>query len=117
MENVEELKEKLIKKLEEEMKKFKEEIREKGVDYAIDKAYELTSKQEIIDCLEFDFNLDKIQIKALISRDCLLDELYSDWLDTDGNLREEIGFSVDKSLDYITDSYIKGIKKDKKYDR
>lgn len=114
MEEQVEIKQKLIKKLEQEIKEFKTEIREKGVDFAIDKAYELTSKQEMIDCLQFDFNLSKTQIKALNSRECLLDELYADWLKFDGNMREHIGYSLDKSLNYITASYKKN---QKNYDR
>ena len=41
------MKEELIKKLKAEMEKFKEKIRESGVDYAIDRAYEITVKEEL----------------------------------------------------------------------
>lgn len=103
------MEDKLYKKLEDELKEFKAEMKEKGVDYAIDRAYELTTKQEIIDSIQFDHDLSKTQIKALLSRDNVLDELYSDWLSFDGNMREHINYSVDKSLNLITDEY----KKDK----
>ena len=42
----------LYKKLENEMNDYKAEIREKGVEYAIDHAYELTARQEIIDSID-----------------------------------------------------------------
>lgn len=100
---------KLIQKLEKELKDFKEEIKEIGVDYAIDKAYELTVKQEVIDCIMFDNSLSKEQRKALLSSDHLLDQFYDEWLSTDGNLREHLNFAVDKTINYITDDY----KKDK----
>lgn len=103
------MEDKLYKKLEDELKDFKTEIKEKGVDYAIERAYELTTKQEIIDSIQFDRSLSKTEIKALLSRDNVLDELYSDWLSFDGNMREHINYSVDKSLNLITDEY----KKDK----
>ncbi len=103
------MEDKLYKKLEDELKEFKAEMKEKGVDYAIDRAYELTTKQEIIDSIQFDHNLSKTEIKALLSRENVLDELYSDWLSFDGNMREHINYSVDKSLNLITDEY----KKDK----
>lgn len=103
------MEDKLYKKFEDELKDFKTEIKEKGVDYAIERAYELTTKQEIIDSIQFDRSLSKIEIKALLSRDNVLDELYSDWLSFDGNMREHINYSVDKSLNLITDEY----KKDK----
>ena len=48
---------KLLQKLEEELKEFKSYIKEQGVDFAIDKAYELTVKQEIIDVLIYDSDL------------------------------------------------------------
>ena len=103
------MEEKLFKKLEQEMNNYKNHIKERGVEFAIDRAYELTSKQEIIDSLRYDNSLSKKQIKALLSRDNVLDELYSDWLSFDGNMREHINYSVDKSLNLITDEY----KKDK----
>ena len=103
------MEDKLYKKLEDELKEFKAEMKEKGVDYAIDRAYELTTKQEIIDSIQFDHILSKTEIKALLSRENVLDELYDDWLSFDGNMREHINYSVDKSLNLITDEY----KKDK----
>ena len=103
------MEEKLYQKLENELKDFKTKMKENGVDYAIDRAYELTTKQEIIDSIEFDHDLSKTQIKALLSRENILDELYDDWLSFDGNMRENINYSVDASLNLITDEY----KKDK----
>lgn len=101
------MKDKLYKKLENELKDFKLKMKENGVDYAIDRAYELTTKQEIIDSIQFDHDLSKTQIKALLSRDNVLDELYDDWLSFDGNMREHINYSVDKSLNIIVDNYRK----------
>ena len=59
------MKEELIKKLKAEMEKFKEKIRESGVDYAIDRAYEITVKQEIIDIFEYDKDLSNEEYKVL----------------------------------------------------
>ena len=103
------MEDKLYQKLENELKDFKTKMKENGVDYAIDRAYELTTKQEILDSIEFDHDLSKTQIKALLSRENILDELYDDWLSFDGNMRENINYSVDESLNLITDEY----KKDK----
>ena len=97
----------LYKKLENELKKFKAEVKENGVDYAIDRAYEITAKQEIIDSIQYDHSLSKTEIKALISRENVLDEMYDEWLSFDGNMREHINYSVDKSLNIITDNYKK----------
>ena len=103
------MEEKLYQKLYDEFNKFKAVMKENGVDYAIDRAYELTTKQEIIDSIQFDHSLSKTEIKALLSKENVLDELYDDWLSFDGNMREHINYSVDKSLNLITDEY----KKDK----
>ena len=111
------MEEKLFKKLEEEMNDYKDYIKERGVEFAIDRAYELTSKQEIIDSLRYDNSLSKTQIKALLSRDNLLDELYDDWLSFDGNMREHINYSLDKSLNTITENYLKNKSKSKNYQR
>ena len=100
---------KLLKKLEQELKEYKSYVKERGVDYAIDKAYELTVKQEIIDCIAYDSNLSKEQKKALLKCDNVLNDCYDEWLKTDGNLREHLNYSVDKSVENITDDY----KKDK----
>lgn len=99
----------VINKLEQEMKEFRAEVKAKGVNFAIDKAYELTVKQEIIDVLQYDTELSKVQQKALLSKKNILSEVYDDWLSNDGNLRGDLQFSVDKSLNSITGSYKKKI--------
>ena len=95
------MEDKLYKKLEIELKYFKDKIKEKGIDYVIDRAYELTAKQELIDSIMYDHQLSKTEIKALLSRDNVLDEMYDDWLSFDGNMREHINYSVDKSLSIL----------------
>ena len=99
------MEEELYQKLYNEFNKFKAEMKENGVDYAIDRAYELTTKQEIIDSIQYDHILSKTEIKALLSRENVLDEMYDDWLSFDGNMREHINYSVDKSLRIIVDKY------------
>ena len=101
------MEEKLYEKLEDELKKYKKYVREKGVDYAIDRAYEMTVKQEIIDTIQYDSFLTKTQVKALLSKENVLDELYQDWIPFDGNMREHINYSVDKSLESIVNDYKK----------
>ena len=98
---------KLLQKLEEELKEFKSYIKEQGVDFAIDKAYELTIKQEIIDSIIYDRTLSEEEIEVLLKCDNVLDQCYDEWLKTDGNLREHLNYSVDKSVEHITDDYRK----------
>lgn len=98
---------KLLQKLERELNKYKAYIKEQGVDFAIDKAYELTVKQEIIDCIAYDSDLSKEQIKALLKFDNVLENCYDEWLNADGNLREHLNYSVNKSVEHITDDFKK----------
>lgn len=101
---------KLGQKLDKEIIDFRKDIKEKGVDYAIDKAYEITVKNEIKDSILYDKNLSKDEIKALLSRKNLLDETYHDWLKSDGNLRGDLNYTLDNSIESITNDYQKSRK-------
>lgn len=101
------MEEKLIKKLEKEMEQFKDKIRLEGVEYAIDRAYELTVKQEIIDVLTFDKKPSNVECKFLMSRENLLEELYDGWITSDGNLRADLEYSVDETIEKISKDYKK----------
>ena len=101
---------KLLQKLEEELKDFKEYVKEQGIDFAIDKAYELTIKQEIIESIVYDRTLSDEQILALLKCDNVLDQCYDEWLKSDGNVRDTLNFVVDDRLDFIIDDYLKEVK-------
>lgn len=107
---------KLGQKLDKEMLDLRAEIKEQGVEKAISKAYELTVKNEIKDCILYDKDLSKAEIKALLSRKNILDETYQDWLKDDGNLREDINYTLDNSIENITEDFEKN-KKNKNYER
>lgn len=104
---------KLLQKLEEELKEFKSYIKEQGVDFAIDKAYELTIKQEIIDSIIYDRTLSEEEIEVLLKCDNVLDQCYDEWLKSDGNIRDTLNFVVDERVDFIIDNYSKDDKKTK----
>ena len=104
---------KLLQKLEEELKEFKSYIKEQGVDFAIDKAYELTIKQEIIDSIIYDRTLSEEEIEVLLKCDNVLDQCYDEWLKSDGNIKDTLNFVVDERVDFIIDNYSKDDKKTK----
>lgn len=104
------MEDKLQEKLEQELKDFKQAVKEKGVDFAVDSAYEIAVKQEIIDGLLYDNNLSKKEINAILSCKKPLQKIYDDWLTQDGNLRESLNFSIDKSVNSLTSAYIKKVK-------
>ena len=87
MEN-EELKNKLIEKLEREVNEFKDTLRGLSADEIMDNSYKLT-------CI--------IEMK----REDILEECYDDWLSCDGNLREALEFSIDDTIDLIRDNEVK----------
>ena len=96
---------KLLQKLEEELKEFKSYIKEQGVDFAIDKAYELTIKQEIIDSIIYDRTLSEEEIEVLLKCNNVLDQCYDEWLKSDGNIRDTLNFVVDERVDFIIDDF------------
>ena len=94
------MEEKLFKKLEQEMKEYKEYIKERGVEFAIDRAYELTSKQEIIDSL----NLN-IKIAGLVKND---KHETNTLMDSDFNLIEIDKRATEEEKFFLTDKGLVG---------
>ena len=96
------LKEELLLKLEKEQDEYKEKVREKGVDYAIEKAYEISSRQEIIDCINT-IDIEPKAIKALLKTENVLDDFYDEWLNIDGNLYETFEYAIEIKIEPLSD--------------
>lgn len=103
----EKIKKKLISKLEQELKDYKQYLMGLPPEQIIDNAYDLVCKQEIIDCILLDGNYSNFELKTLLKRENLLDELYNDWLHADGNLRETLEYCVEDSIETIRDNEVK----------
>ena len=97
--NTSELKDDLIKKLENEYNEYKEQFMSLTPKEAVDHAYELVVKQEILDCFNYDMSYDKEELQALLKQDNLLSQAYDEWLSADGNLREALQYSVDNVIE------------------
>ena len=106
MEN-EELKNKLIQKLESELKDFKEYLKELSPKEIMDNSYKLTCITEIKDYLIYDKDYSKFELKTLLKSPNILEECYDDWLSCDGNLRETLEYSVDDTIDILRDNAVK----------
>ena len=106
MEN-EELKNKLIEKLEREVNEFKDTLRGLSADEIMDNSYKLTCIIEMKDYLIYNKELSKFELKTLLKREDILEECYDDWLSCDGNLREALEFSIDDTIDLIRDNEVK----------
>ena len=106
IESKQELEEQLIKKLEDELKTFKKELRQKTPDEIMENAYQLVVKTLIIGEMS-EKNLDYFELKALIKHKDLLSELYEDWIHSDLKLGENVSYEMDNSITIIVDKAIK----------
>lgn len=97
--NTSKLKDELMKKLENEYSEFKEQFMSLSPKEAVDNAYELVVKQEILDSFNYDMSYDKEELQALLKQDNLLSQAYDEWLSADGNLREALQYSVDNVVE------------------
>ena len=102
MESKEELKQKLIEKLDKELQEYKGSLRQKSPNEIIESAYQLTVKTLIIGEMS-EKNLDYYELKALIKQKDLLAEFYEDWRNSDGRLGENISYEMDNSIKIIVD--------------
>ena len=102
MESKEELKQKLIEKLDKELQEYKGYLRQKSPNEIIESAYQLTVKTLIMGEMS-EKNLDYYELKALIKQKDLLAEFYEDWRNSDGRLGENISYEMDNSIKIIVD--------------
>lgn len=102
MESKEELKQKLIEKLDKELQEYKGYLRQKSPNEIIESAYQLTVKTLIIGEMS-EKNLNYYELKALIKQKDLLAEFYEDWRNSDGRLGENISYEMDNSIKIIVD--------------
>lgn len=106
---MEELKEKLISKLDKEYKSFVNDLKSQGVEKVIDNAYELVVKQEICDYMQFS-NLEENEVKAILKHDAFLDDIYDEWLGADFNLYEALEYVISDRVGDITREFENKIK-------
>lgn len=102
----EKLLEKLQDKLEKEYQEYLENVMSKSKKEILESAYEITAKEEIKDEIVY-FQLSAFEIKALLSRKNLLNDLYGDWLITDIQLGDVLVDSLIDSILKITNRFSK----------
>lgn len=84
---------KLVEKLNKELNDFKNKIKDIGVEYAINHAYELTIKQTFIDVIDsslydYDEDVDNEDFDLLLKTENVLDKMYDEWIDSDYSLMD-----------------------------
>lgn len=104
MYRAENLKDELVKKLEREQKEYLDKIKEKGIDYVVERAYEITSRQCVIDYIECS-EVKLKNIKVLLSTEDLLDDLYNEWLKTDANFYEQLEYCIEDRIESLSDEF------------
>ena len=97
--NTSKLKDDLMKKLENEYSEYKEQFMSLSPKEAVDNAYELVVKQEILDSFNYDMSYDKEELQALLKQDNLLSQAYDEWLSADGNLRVALEYSINNVIE------------------
>lgn len=107
----ESLKKELIKKLEKELKDYFDKIKEKGINYVGKKAYEIVSKQAIIDYFS-NSNISPKDIKVLLNTENVLDEFYDEWQHYDGNFYDALEYPIQERLESLSDEYYNNNDKD-----
>lgn len=106
---LEELKQKLFKKVEKELEDFKEELKQKTPEEIIENAYKLTAMEGIIGELK-ERSFDTDEIKALLKEDGLLAEFYEDFRNSDSKLCEVVQYQMEDTIDVIVENYEKNKK-------
>lgn len=100
------IKEKLNMKLESEYKNLCDELKRKSKEEIIERAYELTVKDELKEEIK-NMDLYDKEIIIMTEQKDLLDEFYHDWLDTDVPLGEALRSTIEESVAVITRYYNK----------
>ena len=107
--NLEELKDKFIKKIIDEYDSFVKELKEQDPEVIIDRAYEHVCKQEMVYIYE-NKDLSEQELKALLKCPNVLSDCYDEWLKTDANFNELLEYALDNSTEHIVDDYKKELK-------
>lgn len=88
-------------KLEREFNHFKKGLKKLSKNKIIDKAYEITSKEEIKDIL-INMDLHDAEKEMLFYQDDILNEFYHDWLDCDVSLGDSMQYCIEESIATLT---------------
>lgn len=92
------MKEKVYKKFFKEYNAFIEEIKNQSKEKIISSAYEIVFKEAVMDCID---TLDQEQLKKINKYKISLNQLYRDWMKSDGSSFDDLRESVYYSIDYI----------------
>ena len=106
MDSIEELSNKVYKKLEHEFDMFKESCLSKTKEEILKSAYEIAVKEEIVG--SFNSNIyEEEQYLALLENDNMLENIYQDWMNAESGIHIPIEESIEFYLNEIEEKYTK----------
>lgn len=106
MDSIEELSNKVYKKLEHEFDMFKESCLTKTKEEILKSAYEIAVKEEIVE--SFNSNIyEEEQYLALLENDNMLENIYQDWMNAEFGIHIPIEESIEFYLNEIEEKYTK----------
>lgn len=106
MDSIEELSNKVYKKLEHEFDMFKESCLTKTKEEILKSAYEIAVKEEIVE--SFNSNIyEEEQYLALLENDNMLENIYQDWMNAESGIHIPIEESIEFYLNEIEEKYTK----------
>lgn len=105
------VKEQLLKKAEKEQAEYYNEVQQLTKEKIIDKAYEISIRQEIFSILEaeviYDSNfLSDDQAQVLLSSRSPIFEIYEEWLGNDYNICEDMRQTVIDCIDVMQGEFV-----------
>ena len=93
-----------IKKIEEAYTAFKSEILSLPLAEIVDRAYKIFSIEEIYMLLVNGYQFDKEDVERILSfRGNILEQIYSEWIDTDFSHQKEFKEIIDKTLKTLSE--------------
>lgn len=98
------LKQRVQEKITNEYNNFINELKNERPDAIIERAYEKVCKEEMVYIFEKK-DLSATEYRALLKCKDILNDCYSDWLGSDGNLNEMLEYTIDNSIEDITKDY------------
>lgn len=81
--NKDELENKLKEKLEKEFEEYKEKLKDKSLDEIFNLAFQISTKEEIVYCMDNCSSLNTKQLMALYNAPNSLEEIYNDYSNAD----------------------------------
>lgn len=98
------LKQRVQEKLVNEYNDFISELKNERPDVIIERAYEKVCKEEMVYAFEKK-DLSANECKALLKCPNILNDCYAEWLKSDGNFNEMLDYSIDNSIEHITEDF------------